>query len=196
MRVLRNCFTLALGAVIGLQAAAQTMAGVSCAVECRKAASPFCIRVEASNSVKSGFRQLNNRIQSLAEGEVIQAKDLMAMFSVQADPCVRSETKLAAGIVRNSGEACILSTQLGGLVKSKSIPARLLVPAVLELRMTHDGTVTALSPVSGVNKQAPYLRIDDSLLHGNWGGLITGGELSEQQAIFATSAGCLAVKLN
>lgn len=165
----------------------------NCRAECSdpNSRNAVCIRLsETDIPVQSGLDWLAEALIAADAGDGVVAKsDIMARFEVDEDPCDRSDTRIAGGVLSNTGAACLL--------ESRAQSPR--GPLLSTVRMAD--TVTATVAREGAFTVARFdeegrrtsVSFSDRLLQRGFGGEIYEIASGPEGVFATTGAGCLAL---
>lgn len=155
-----------------------------CIKDCPSSQAPYCLALPDSLRLSAPVSKLSNALNTKNK---LTAAELMALFTVKADPCRRSSTDVTGGRFTNRGDAC--AVRVSAKLLTDEIGVNLLFPTDLSGTVSKVGDSTRIEFADAFT--APVLHIADDKLDPSFGGLVRGLDLSAQRAIIATSRGCI-----
>lgn len=160
----------------------------SCTKACTEG-SPYCMSDDLPTATANSIAALYDRLTVTVDG-TIEESFLKDLFDVQGDPCGRGDTKIGTDIFENEGDLCFITSN----IPQVDVGLEVSVPPRLSgsIERSTDLLIFRFPDV----ENAPYLKIEDELLHSDWGGTIKSVTASSQNVTFAVGAkSCIQVAL-
>lgn len=158
-----------------------------CRQECDEQ-SPFCLALASDSTFRVEHFEAAANLLRPPQARVPMV-DMLRIFDIPADPCNRTDTVIADGVLTNVGEECTLSADLE---VDRSISASVQIPEVLRGSVTGaDDTRMVVFPET---TEAPFLFLTDVRLQDDWGGSIRRLEVTNGRAIVSTENGCISLR--
>lgn len=150
-----------------------------------------CVKITSSTNfqVAKGFNSL--LALAIHSSPHIQKGDVMSIFGVSTDPCLRTGTWIENGVAINRGLDCHLTTPIDFGV-GPAVTVTLSLPRLVEGKVY-------LTPEYGQivftdESKAPELHISNQFLEPTWGGTVTTLESASNVFFLQTRKGrCLAL---
>ena len=169
-----------------------------CETECNVGGSN-CLRLGEIPGRTASLRALHSRLITMPK--IIEASELVSMFSITDDPCHRRGTLIEGGNISNRGESCTLEAAL----PSGTMNAYIGVPDLLQGNIKTSGgliqvdfdrgaraSIHFAAPVSAAQADEDTAADFDA----DWGGDIKAIESNGESVLFSVGAGsCIRTKI-
>jgi hypothetical protein len=163
----------------------------NCRVECTdpNSRNAVCIKLSDNDiNARDGLTWLAAALLGAnAQGGAVAKADIMSNFSVEDDPCDRSDTAVADGKLTNTGGACRLEARVAS--PRGPLVSTVRMAASIEGDLYEEGDEV----IADFAAEALSISFSDRLLQSQFGGEIHQIATGSYGAIATTTAGCIAL---